>query len=93
MLDLQCCRHDLGVPQQIHDQGAVEVADSDALGQAFLHEALHCRPRLLDCGLSGNHILAVVRESGGIPVGGVDPFERNREVDDVEVELVDAPIL
>ena len=92
VFDLQGGGLDGGVAQEIHDQLPVEVADPDALGQAFLREGFHGRPGLLDGGGAGDDVLAVVGEAGGVADRRVDVFERDGEVDDVQVEVVDAPV-
>lgn len=92
VLDLQGCGTDFGVAQEIHDELAVEVADANALGQTFLLDFLHRGPCLLDASLSGNDVFAVIGEAGRVPLRGVDVFEGDGEVDDVEVEVVEAPV-
>jgi len=47
----------------------------------------------LDGGGAGDDVLAVVGEAGGVAVRWVDVFQRDGEVHDVEVEVVDAPVL
>ena len=42
---------------------------------------------------SRDYFFAVVGEAGGVAGGGVDVFEGDGEVDDVEVEVGDAPVL
>lgn len=93
VFDLQGCGPDFGVAEQVQDELAVEVADADALGHALLHQVFHCRPGLLDRGITGDDVLAVVGEAWRVAVRGVDVFERDGEVDDVEVEIVDTPVL
>ena len=93
VFDLEGCGGHLGVAQEVHDELAVEVADADGFGQAFAHEAFHGRPCLLDGGVPGDHVLAVIGEAGWVSLGGVDVFEGDGEVDNVEVKVVDAPIL
>ena len=46
----------------------------------------------MDGGVSGDDIFAIVGEAGRVALRWVDVFEGNWEVDDVEVEVVNAPI-
>ena len=92
MLDLEGGRLDLGIPKEIHDQLSVEVADANALGKTILGQALHRGPRLLDGGVPGHDFLAVIGEAGRVPYGRVDVFQRDGEVHDVQVKVVDAPV-
>ena len=92
MFDLEGRGMDLGVAEEIHDELDVEVADADRFGHALAHEPLHGRPRLLDGGVARDDIFAVVGEAGRVALGRVDVLEGDWEVDDVEVEVVDAPI-
>ena len=92
VFDLEGRGRDLGVPEEVHDELAVEVADPDRLGHAVAHQLLHGRPRLLDRGVAGHDLLSVVGEAGRVPVRGVDVLEGDGEVDNVQVEIVDAPV-
>ena len=83
----------LGVAEEIHEELAVEIADADGFRHGFVDELLHGRPGLLDGGIARDDGLAVVGEAGGIAVRGVDVFERNGKVDNVEVEVINAPVL
>ena len=47
----------------------------------------------MDGGIAGDDVLAVVGEAWRVAVRGVDVFEGDGEVHDVEVEVVNAPIL
>jgi len=47
----------------------------------------------LDGGGAGDDIFAVVGEAGRVAIRGVDVFEGDGEVHDVEVEVVDGPVL
>ena len=93
VFDLQGCGPDFGVAKQVQYELAVEVADADALGHALLHQGLHGRPGLLDGGVARYDFFAVVGEARRVAVRGVDVFERDGEVHDVKVEVVDAPVL
>lgn len=92
VFDLQSGRLDGGVADEIHDQLTVEVADADALGQAFLRDRLHGCPRFLDARRAGHDFLAVVGESGRVAHRRIHVFEGDGEVDNVQVEVVDAPV-
>lgn len=93
MFDLEGCRMDLSVAEEIHEELAVEVADADGFGHTLAHEFFHSGPRLLDRGVTGYDVLAIVGEAGRVAFRGVDVFEGDGEVDDVEVEVVDTPVL
>ncbi len=93
MFDLQRRRTDFCVAQKVKNERALEIADPNTLGQALLHQLFHSRPRLLDRGIALNDVFAVVSEAGWVAVGRIDVFERDGEVHDVQVEVVDAPVL
>ena len=93
VFDLEGGRGDLGVAEEVHEELAVEVADADGFGQTVGYELLHGRPGLLDGGVTRDDILAVVGKAGWVSLRRVHIFERDWEVDDVEIEVVDAPVL
>ena len=93
MFNLQRCGADLGVPEEVHEKLAVEVADADAFGEALPLDLLHCRPCLLDASLPRHDIFPVVGKAWRVAVFGIDVFQADGEVDDVKVKVVDAPIL
>ena len=93
VFDLEGGGGNLGVAEEVHEELAVEVADADRFGQALGHELLHRGPGLLGRGVAGDHVFAVVGEARWVALRGVDVFEGDWEVDDVEVEVVDAPVL
>lgn len=92
MFDLEGCGRDFGITEEIHEELAVEVADADGFGHTLAHKLLHSGPRLLDGSVPGDDVLAIVSKAGRITLGGIDVFEGDREVDDVEIEVIDAPI-
>ena len=92
VLDLQGRRRDLGVAEEVHDQLRAEVADSDALRQPFLDQLLHLRPSFLDGGFAEGEFVILVFPAWRIPYRRVDVFQGDWEMDDEEVEVVDAPI-
>ena len=93
MFNLEGSRGDLGVAKEIHEELAVEVADADGFGHVFIHELLHSRPGLLNGGIPGDDVLAIVGEAGGVAFRGIHVFQRNGEVDNIEVEVINAPVL
>ena len=93
MFDLEGCRRDLGIAQEIHEELAVEIADADRFGHILAHKFLHGRPGLLNGSVTGNHVLAIVSEARRVSLRGVHIFEGDWEMDDVEIEIVNAPIL
>lgn len=92
VFDLEGGGHGFGVAQQVHEELAVEVADADGFRQTLAHEFLHRCPCFLDGGRAGDDGFAVVGEAGRVAVRGVDVFQGDGEVHDVEVEVVDAPV-
>ena len=47
----------------------------------------------MDSGIAGNDVFAVVGEAGRVAIRGVDVLEGDGKVHDVEVEVIDAPVL
>lgn len=93
VLDLEGRWADCGVAEEIEDERALEVGDTDGFREAFLGDRLHGCPGLLDAGVAELHVvLSVVSPSGWVAHGGVDVFKRDGEVHDVEVEVLEAPI-
>ena len=82
-----------GVAEEIHDELAVEVADADGFCETVFLHLFHCLPGFLDGGVTWDDFFAVVGEAGGVAFFGVDVFEGDGEMNDVEVEIVDAPVL
>lgn len=91
-LDLERGRGDLGVAQHIEEELGLEVGNANALGQTLLNEALHGSPGLLGSGLGPPGLLTGGAPARGVPDGGVDIFESDREVDEEEIEVLDAPV-
>lgn len=93
VLDLEGGRADLGGAEEVVDQLGLEVGDTDALSKALADEGLQGRPGLQDGGLAGaDLVLAIVVPAGGVADGGVNPLKGDGEVDEVEVEVVNAPV-
>lgn len=94
VLDLQGGGLDAGVAQEVVEQLGLEVGHADAAGEALVGEALHGLPGLLDGGLGGADLGAGVVDEPARRVAdrGVDVLEGDGEVDEVEVEVVDAPV-
>ena len=93
VFDLQGCGADLCVAEEIEDEGALEVGDSNGLCETLLGDGFHGCPGLLDAGVGELVIfLAVEGPAGWVADGRVDVFQSDGEVHDVEVEVVDAPV-
>ena len=92
VFDLQRCGADFGVAEEVHEELAVEVADADAFGETLFLHLLHRRPGLLNASLPGDDVLAIIGEAWWVALGRIDVFERDGEVHDVEVKVVDAPV-
>ena len=93
MFDLEGCGRDLGIAQEIHEELAVEIADADRFDHILADKFLHGRPGLLNGSVTWNNVLAIVSEARWVSLRGVHIFEGDWEMDDVEIEIVNAPIL
>lgn len=92
VLDLQCCGANAGIAQQIHQQLGAEVANANAAGQLLVNEAFHSAPCLVD-GCVGELDLAFgSRPAGRVSHGGIQVLQGDGEVNDVQVEIIDAPV-
>lgn len=91
VLDLENSRTDASVAEQVHDQLGVEVGDTDAAGELLVNQRLHSSPGLLDGSVAELDLVSLA-PAGGVLDGGVDVFQRNGEVDVIEVKVVDAPV-
>lgn len=91
VLDLEDGGDDLCAADDLEDQGAAEVGDTNALGEALLNDALESGPGAGERGLDGLHIVggSVIGPAWWVADLGVDVAEGDREVDIVEVEVVD----
>jgi hypothetical protein len=87
-LDLKDGGADAGIAEEINEEGALEVGDTDGLGEAEVDEALHRFPGLLDAGLALDNLALEIRPSRGVAVLGVDVLESHGEVD---VEYIKVP--
>ena len=92
MLDLQCRRLDLRVPQQIQYQLCIKVADPDTFAQSLIYQLFHGRPCLLNRGVTRYHILPIVRKSRRVPIFGIDIFQRDREMHNIQIKVIDTPV-
>lgn len=93
VFDLEGSWGDLGVAEEIHEELAVEIANANGFGHALAHKLLHGRPSLLDGSVTRNDVLAIVGEARWVSLRGIDIFQGDWKVDDVEIEVVDAPVL
>lgn len=92
MLDLQRGRTNARIPQQIHDQLRREVTDTNAAGKLLVHERLHRCPGLLDRGVAELQFVLLGLPARRVADRRVDVFQRDGEVHNVQVEVVDAPV-
>lgn len=82
----------LGVAQNIIQQRAIDVRDTDVLGCAGVDELLHGAPGLLEGDVAHGVAFLVEAEPAGWELcGDGDVFEGAGEVDEEQVEVVDAP--
>jgi hypothetical protein len=94
VLDLQGGRADLGVAQQVENQRALEVGDTNRVCVSFSNQVLHCGPRLLDRGIAQlDTAPAIVAPFRRIPDRGINPSEGHGEMDHVQIEVINAPVL
>lgn len=92
VLDLEGGRADAGVAEEIIDQLSLEVGDTDAAGEAGIDELLHGGPGLLDGGLGGDNLIVLIVPAGGVADGRVDVLEGDGEMDEIEIEVIEAPV-
>ncbi|KAK5630560.1 hypothetical protein RRF57_006275 [Xylaria bambusicola] len=93
VLNLEGRRRDPRVSQHVIDQLRLEVGNTDRPRQLLVHERLHRRPRHVHGRVATHYLgLAVVMPAWGIPHRRVDVLECAREVDEVQVEVVEAPV-
>lgn len=94
VLDLQGGGTDAGVAEHVVQQLGLEVADTNGLAQAGVNELLHGGPCLLDAGLAGSNLGAgvVVVPARRVADRRVDILEGHGEVDQVQVEVFNAPV-
>lgn len=93
VLDLEGSWTDLGVAEEVKDQRSLEVGDTDGAGHLLLDQGLHGGPGLLDGGVGElNGGLAIVVPSWWVADGWVDVLQGDWEVDEVEIEVVKAPV-
>ena len=93
MFDLEGGGRNLGVAEEVHEELTVEIADANRFGHALAYEFLHCGPRLLNRGVAGDDVLAIVGKAGRVSYGGIDILQRDWEMNDVEVKIVNTPVL
>lgn len=92
VLDLEGGRADASIAEEIHQQLGAEVAHTDAAGQLLVDQRLHGGPGLLDGGLAVLNLALGVGPAGRVADTGVDVLQSNGEVDDVQVEVVNAQV-
>lgn len=95
VLDLEGCRLDLCICEHIKQKRTVVVGDTNALGQALLLDILKSPPCILQARIAGNDLAVGIVRVPARWVSGLrrNILERNGEMDEVEVELVNTPIL
>lgn len=93
VLDLEGGGRDAGVPQHVVDELGLEVGDADGPREALVDDRLHGRPGDVHGRVAADDLgLAVVVPAGGVPDRRVDVLQGPREVDQVQVEVVEAPV-
>ena len=92
-LDLQRGRADARVLEGVVDGLGLVVGDADAAGEARIDEALHGGPCLLVGGRApADLVFAVVEPARRVAHAGIDVRERDGEVDEEEVKVLDLPV-
>lgn len=78
---------------QIHQKGARMVRHANRLGQAGSGNTLHARPRVAH-GRLGEFELARrwIRPTSGVARGRSDIFQRDREVNEVQIEVIEVEV-
>lgn len=93
VLDLEGRGRDAGVPQHVVDELGLEVGDADGPRETLVDDRLHGRPGDVHGRVAADDLgLAVVVPAGGVPDRRVDVFQGPREVDQVQVEVLEAPV-
>lgn len=92
VLNLEGSGTDTRIPEEVHEQLGAEVANTDAASELLIHQRLHRRPGLLDGGVAEFDLAALRVPSRGVADSRVDVLQRNGEVHDVQVEVIDAPV-
>jgi len=92
VFDLQYSGWDLGITEQVCDQGALKVGDADAAGQALPSQAFHCGPGLLDGGVAEVVLIALVFPARWVAMFRVNEFEGDGKVDVEQVKVLEAPV-
>ena len=92
VFDLQRRRTDLSITKQIQDQATLEIRNPNRLRQALANQPLHRLPRLLDRSIAQLDFAISVVPARRVRDRGIDVFQRDGEVHDVQVEVVDAPV-
>lgn len=78
LTNLENGRRNASVAEEVEDQTALEVGDTNVLDQSKVHKLFHAGPSLVERVLGdADVILAIVGPSGRVSDGGVDVFEGN----------------
>jgi hypothetical protein len=95
VLDLQSRRLDLCVGEHVEQQRTGVVGYTDALGQTLLLDVLKCLPCVLQPRFAVDDLAVrlVGEPPRWVPCLGRNILERDGEVDEVEIEVVDTPVL
>lgn len=86
VFDLEDGDGDFGVAEGVHEEGALEVGDTDGAGEALFDEAFHSLPGLVDGDVDGfdalvDTVITLVGPGSGVVLGVVDVLEGDGEVD------------
>lgn len=90
VLDLESLGEDLGVAGKVKESLAVVVGDTNVLGKLLLVQLLESSPCLVERSLDRGDLAVLVFPARRVADAGVNVLDGEREVNDVEVEVVDA---
>lgn len=93
VFDLERLREVFGVALEVQEECPRVVAHAEGFDQAFVVEGFHGVVGFFQGGFGQREFVVFVEEARRVADAGVDVFEGDGEVDDVEVEVVDAPVL
>lgn len=88
VLDLESLGELLGVAGEVEEETTVVVGDTNVLGETLLLERLECGPGLVERSLDGGDLSVLIGPAGRVLDLGVNVLDGEREVDDVEIKVV-----
>lgn len=92
VLDLESGGCDSGVAEEVEHESTVVVGNTNALGETLVNQFLHGLVCLGERGLGEGDLVVLVGPAGRVADAGVDILQGDGEVDDVQVEVVNAQV-